>query len=101
MGNTEREGFEPSMGVSTHTAFPDRPSEVQGGAPTGTPYSNSQRLGHHKAGEGTRVGSALGLGSGALGVSSGHAEPTFKGALGQAIPVQVTGRSCAADSRHM
>ena len=34
---------------------------MQGGAPTGTPYSDSQRLGQYKAGEGTRVGSALGL----------------------------------------
>jgi hypothetical protein len=57
----EREGFEPSMGVFTHTVLPDRPSGVQGGAPTGTPYSDSQRLGQYKAGEGTRVGSALGL----------------------------------------
>jgi hypothetical protein len=87
-GNAEREGFEPSWRVTPPTAFPDRPSGVQGGALTGTAYSNSQRLGHHKAGEGTRVGSALGLGSGALGMSSGHAEPTFKRALGDAIPVR-------------
>jgi hypothetical protein len=57
----EREGFEPSIRVTPDTAFPDRPSGVQGGAPTGTPYSDSRRLGHHKAGEGTLVGSALGL----------------------------------------
>ena len=59
-GNAEREEFEPSWRVSPPTALPDRPSGVQGGALMGTAYSNSQRLGHHKAGEGTRVGSALG-----------------------------------------
>src|ERR1700687_805594 len=59
--NPEREGFEPSWRVTPPTAFPDCPSGVQGGAPTGTPYSDSKRLVHHKAGEGTRVGSALGL----------------------------------------
>jgi hypothetical protein len=47
--------------VTRYTAFPDRPSGVQGGAPASTPYSDPQGCGHHKAGEGTRVGSALGL----------------------------------------
>src|ERR1022692_2778071 len=41
-GNAEREGFEPSMGVSTHTAFPGLGPGVQGGAPAGTTYSKSR-----------------------------------------------------------
>ncbi len=60
-GTPEARGFEPSWRVSPPTEFPDRRSGVQGEAPTGTPYSDSKRLGHHEAGEGTRVGSALGL----------------------------------------
>src|SRR4029077_7275542 len=82
-GKPEREGFEPSIRVTPDTAFPGRPNGVQGRAPTGTRYSNSRRQGHHKAGEGTRVGSALGLGSDVLGVFRWPAESAFKRALGQ------------------
>ena len=46
--------------VPVFASYQQAVSGVQGGALMGTAYSNSQRLGHHKAGEGTRVGSALG-----------------------------------------
>src|SRR5476651_2734880 len=42
-GNPEREGFEPSWRVSPPTAFPGLGTGAQGGAPAGTPYSDSQR----------------------------------------------------------
>jgi hypothetical protein len=41
--------------------FPDLGTGVQGGAPAGTAYSDFSSRGHHEAGEGTRVGTLLGL----------------------------------------
>jgi hypothetical protein len=61
--NPEREGFELSMGVSTHSAFPGLRTGVQLGAPADTTYSDSHRWGRRKAGEGTRVGTLVGLAS--------------------------------------
>ena len=58
---TLRDITEPSWRASPPTAYPNRPSGVQSEAPTGTLYSDSQRRGHHEAGEGTRVGTPLGL----------------------------------------
>jgi hypothetical protein len=51
----------PRYRLTRSTAFPGPGSPVQGGAPAGIAYSNSHRKGHSEAGEGTRVGTPLGL----------------------------------------
>jgi hypothetical protein len=59
--NRSERDSNPRYRLTRYTAFPDRGSGVLGGALGGTPYSDSKRSVHHKAGDGTRVGSALGL----------------------------------------
>jgi hypothetical protein len=93
-GNAEREGFEPSWRVSPPTAFPGLGSQVQGGALAGTAYSESHRRGHRRAGAGTRLGSALGLVSAEMGLSSRRAERTFTEAVSREVPIR------CQDGRH-
>jgi hypothetical protein len=51
----------PRYRLTRYTAFPGLGMGVQGGAPAGTAYSDFSSRGHHGAGEGTRVGTPLGL----------------------------------------
>jgi hypothetical protein len=96
-GKPEREGFEPSWRVTPPTAFPGLGTGVQGRAYTGIAYSESRRRGHHEAGGCTRVGTPLGLVSGAPGLSSRQAERTFQAGGRPSNPDQVTGRSCGRE----
>jgi hypothetical protein len=51
----------PRCRLTRYTAFPGLGREVQARAQAGTPYSDFSSCGHHEAGEGTPVGTPLGL----------------------------------------